>query len=264
MAVEINSAMWAAGVVDALAGSGEIRDPLLNRGQRKPLKVHEAHHDIGDLNAGVVDVILDVDLMAGGAQETDKRIAKNGVAQVADVGRFIGIDAGVLDQCVQALGGWRHIEADRVGIDGGSAVEPGVDVSGAGDFEGSDAGDWTQGRDDLLGNFARSLAQTARQLEGQRRGVFAEGEVRRLLQHKGVDLDLIQTAERGAQARFELLLLIQVHAEPPMQVWKESILNERRDQGSEIRLKRRKEVADNIGEETRDCLVRSVCRKSFT
>ena len=33
-----------------------------------------------------------------GAQQPHERVAENGIAQVADVRRFVGIDAGVLDQ----------------------------------------------------------------------------------------------------------------------------------------------------------------------
>jgi glycerol-3-phosphate responsive antiterminator len=60
--------------------------------------MQKAHHHIGHLHAGVVDVVLHVDLLAGGAQQAHKRVAENGVAQVADVRGLVGIDAGVLDK----------------------------------------------------------------------------------------------------------------------------------------------------------------------
>ena len=61
-------------------------------------KVEEADDHVGDLNAGVVDVVLHVDLLPGGAQQAHKGVAEDGVAQVADVRGLVGIDAGVLDQ----------------------------------------------------------------------------------------------------------------------------------------------------------------------
>ena len=64
--------------------------------------MQEADHHIGHLHAGVVDVVLHVDFLPGGAQQADKRVAQNCVAQVADVRGLVGIDAGVLDQRVHA------------------------------------------------------------------------------------------------------------------------------------------------------------------
>jgi hypothetical protein len=60
--------------------------------------MRESHHYVGDLHAGVIDVVLDIDFPAGVTQQTDEGIAEDGVAQVADVGGLVGIDAGVLDQ----------------------------------------------------------------------------------------------------------------------------------------------------------------------
>ncbi len=54
--------------------------------------------DVGDLHAGVVDVVLNVHFPAGKSQQADKRVAEDGVAQMADVGSLVGIDAGMLDQ----------------------------------------------------------------------------------------------------------------------------------------------------------------------
>ena len=67
------------------------------------LDVREAEDDVRDLHAGVVDVVLHFDAAAGVAQAArHERVAKHGVAQVADVRGFIGIDAGVLDHDLAA------------------------------------------------------------------------------------------------------------------------------------------------------------------
>ncbi len=60
--------------------------------------MQKSHHHIGHLHAGVVDVVLHIHLLPGGAQQAHERIAQNGVAQVADVRGLVGIDAGVLDE----------------------------------------------------------------------------------------------------------------------------------------------------------------------
>ena len=68
------------------------------RRQRLLFEMQESDHDVGHLHAGVVDVVLHIDLVAGGAQQADKRVAEDGVAQMADVRGLVGIDAGVLDE----------------------------------------------------------------------------------------------------------------------------------------------------------------------
>ena len=57
------------------------------------LQFAEADDDVGDLHAGVVDVVLHVDRIAAEAQQADEGVAENGVAQVADVRGLVGIDA---------------------------------------------------------------------------------------------------------------------------------------------------------------------------
>ena len=60
-------------------------------------QVMEAHHHIGHLHAGIVDVILHFHAVPAGTQHTHECIAQRGVAQMPDVRRFVGIDIGVLD-----------------------------------------------------------------------------------------------------------------------------------------------------------------------
>ena len=81
-------------VVEARRGSDQRGDVLL----RFLLQLDEADNDVGNLHAGVVDVVLDIDGVTGGAQQAHEGIAEDGVAQMADVRGLVGIDAGVLDQ----------------------------------------------------------------------------------------------------------------------------------------------------------------------
>jgi hypothetical protein len=53
--------------------------------------------NVSDLDAGVVDVVLDFDAIAGGLQDAYERVAENGVADVTDVRGFVWVDAGVLN-----------------------------------------------------------------------------------------------------------------------------------------------------------------------
>ncbi len=57
-----------------------------------------------------------------------------------------------------------------------------------------------------------SLAQLAGQLKRERRGVLAESQLRRLLEHDGLDFDLIKAAKHRAEALLQLLLLFEIHA----------------------------------------------------
>ncbi len=57
----------------------------------------EADDDVRDLDAGVVDVVLDLDRAPLEPQQAPEGVAERRVPQVADVGRLIRIDSRVLD-----------------------------------------------------------------------------------------------------------------------------------------------------------------------
>ncbi len=67
--------------------------------------MEESHDHVGNLDAGVVDVVLHLHGLATEAQQANERVAQDGVAQVADVRGLVGIDAGVFDQNLPA---WRR------------------------------------------------------------------------------------------------------------------------------------------------------------
>ncbi len=102
----------------------------------------ETYDYVCDLHAGVVDVVLHAYFVAAfvavGAEEALEGVAEDGVAEVADVGGFVGVDAGVLDEA--------EAGAADVGVlvggdaaDGGGAVEADVEVAGSCDFDAGDA-----------------------------------------------------------------------------------------------------------------------------
>src|SRR5205823_8711557 len=101
----------------------------------------------GDLHAGVVDVVLYTDFVSGlegvGAEKALEGVAEDSVAKVADVGGFVGIDAGVFDEAEA----WATDVGVLIGgdaADGGGAVETDVEITGAGDFDAGDAFEFRQ------------------------------------------------------------------------------------------------------------------------
>ena len=132
-------------VVEArLAGQG------LDFRARFLLDVSKPDNHVGDLHAGVVDVVLNVDFPARIAQQADERVAENGVAQMSDVRGLVGIDAGVLDQNLAGrnLGGRLLIGGESGGHPG--AVDPDVEVAGRRDLHFGDAFDRRRSRRESL------------------------------------------------------------------------------------------------------------------
>ncbi len=73
-----------------------------NLGERLAGQVPESDDDVGDLHAGVVDVVLHLDRNAAEAQHAHQRVAERGVSKVADVGRLVRVDGRVLDDGLAA------------------------------------------------------------------------------------------------------------------------------------------------------------------
>ncbi len=68
--------------------------------------MEESDYDVGDLHSGIVNIVLDVHFPARKAQQADKGIAENGVAQVPDM--------GTSPQIVQMFkDGWVQLAADQ-------------------------------------------------------------------------------------------------------------------------------------------------------
>ena len=65
-------------------------------------QMDKAHHHIGNLHAGVVNVVLDLHALAAETQQPHEGVAKDGVPQVADVRGLVGIDTRMLDENLPA------------------------------------------------------------------------------------------------------------------------------------------------------------------
>ena len=58
----------------------------------------KSHDDVGNLDAGVIDIVLYFNALARGAQHAHERVAEDRVAQMADNdAALLGFDIGVLD-----------------------------------------------------------------------------------------------------------------------------------------------------------------------
>ena len=144
-------------------------------------QVVEAHHHVGHLHAGIVDVVLHLHAMAARAQHADEGVAQRGVAQMADMRRLVGVDIGVLDDDLLARAGRASGFAAQQRRRVRAAVEADVEIPVAGHFHGGDARDGADFRHQLGGDFPRRLAQLFGELEGRRHGHFAEIALPRLL-----------------------------------------------------------------------------------
>ncbi len=160
--------------VPAVVVKPRLASQLLDLRARLFLDVQKSHHHVGNLHAGVVDVILNIHFPAGKFQQPDKRVAENGVAQVADVGRLIGIDAGVLNQNLAGGDFGPRLFVGNKGCGQFFAPEPRVDIARARQFQFLKAWNGADPVDDFFRNLARGLAQLLGQLKSQRQCVLAE------------------------------------------------------------------------------------------
>src|SRR5262249_30889952 len=171
------------------------------------LEIKKADDDVRDLNAGVIDIVLDVDVGATGAQEPDKRVAQHSVAQMTYMGSFVGIDAGVFDQ---NLFGGRRFSPDAAtgqeGSRGSLTIQAGIYVAGAGHFKLLKTGNGSQRGHDLFGNFARRFAQLLGQLEAERQGVFAHRDRGWLVDHQPWQIEIVEPLQEVADVAGKLLL----------------------------------------------------------
>ncbi len=179
----------------------------------------ESNHDVGHLDAGVVNVVLDINGVPRSAQQADKSIAEDGVAEMADVRSLVGVDAGVLDQDLSAYGGsafagvigGRECGAEGKGARGIVALEAGVHVSGAGNFKLLEALGQRHFGDDFFGNLAGRLTKLFRQLKGEWQGELTHLDFGRLVDHDVGQINVVLLTEELAKVLGQLLLPFQVH-----------------------------------------------------
>ena len=159
----------------------------------------EANDDVGHLDASVVDVVLDLDLMSPGTQHADEGVAERRVAEVADMCGLVGVDVGVLnDDFFGGLGRFGSFAAqERVGVS--RAVEADIDVAVACDFQRGDAGDGRHFGDQLRGDDLGRLAKLSSELKGGGDGHFTELALAGLLD-RDRELDAVTDQDVGVES----------------------------------------------------------------
>ena len=198
-------------IVNALTLCFEIGQQLPYSGQIVTFKVSQPDDDVGNLDPGVIDVVLHIDSLTGGAEQANKSVTQDGIAQMADVGGLVGIDAGVLDQGMKMALLLRNIVADDL-LHRSLAVKLAIDISGAGDGEGRKTLQRQQVLDQLPGNRARRSLKTAGQLESYRQRVLTHLQIGRLLDGDLRELNLIFGLKNRAEPLAKKSLLFAIHA----------------------------------------------------
>jgi hypothetical protein len=161
----------------------ELARDRLHVGERLLLDVTEADDDVGHLHARVVDVVLHPDLAPAALQHAHEGVAEHGVADVPDVRRLVGVDAGVLDD---------HRARDRRRSPSlaerivqrqreRAAVEEQVDVAPARDLRPAHVA-VGKGSGQLLADLAGLALQRLREVERRGQREVAERDVRRVLE----------------------------------------------------------------------------------
>ena len=120
----------------------------LNFRARFLFDVSEADDHIGDLHTCIVDVVLNIHRSSRIAQQPDESVAENGVAQVSNVSRLVGIDARMLDQNLAGRNLDRWLPIGGEGSGHPPPVDPNIQIAGRSNMHFGDALEAT----DLLAN----------------------------------------------------------------------------------------------------------------
>ena len=153
------------------------------------LNMLEAHNHVGDLNPGIVDVILHFDFAPRRLENSNKCVSYRGISKMANVGRFIGVDVRVFDNNLARVRGKSTKAATAYGS---GPVQENVDISCARHLHPFDTVDLSGPRDQFLGNHPRGLLDLPRQFERDRSREFAKLNFRSLIENhfRGVDIPL--------------------------------------------------------------------------
>src|SRR5262249_6549781 len=145
--------------LDRLTGEPALGDGRAGRLDRGYVaEVEKPGDHVGDLDARVVEVVLDLDLEAEAPQGAHEDVAEDRVAQVADVRGLVGIDVRVLDDDLLAAG--RHARrAAEQRADERSAVEEEIEVPGAFDARLAYARGKPEGPGEICGDRPRRFLQ---------------------------------------------------------------------------------------------------------
>ena len=170
----------------------------------------EADDDVGHLDAGVVEVVLDLDALAEPAEDVDEDVAEDGVPEVPDVGGLVRVDVRVLDDDLPG-GALDRGRGDEHRGEGLRAVEEEVHVAAPFDAPAGDDRRQDERRGELLGDLPRGAAEDLRQLEGDRQGEVAELDLRGGLDDETRGLDAPEAAAGFLDGGFDFSLQARDH-----------------------------------------------------
>ena len=150
--------------------------------ERDPLERLEPDDDVGDLHAGVVDVVLHLDRHAAEAEHTDERVAEGRVADVADVRGLVRVDGGVLDDGLALVGrpAYRRL-GPQAGGEKRRAIEKAVQVPVGGGLDAREAVHGAQCGRQFLRDRARGFPQHSGQFKSDGHGQVAQRAVGRIV-----------------------------------------------------------------------------------
>src|SRR2546423_6219866 len=185
--------------------------------ERHAFEMDEADDNVCDLDAWVVNVVVNFRKLAARAEYSDERVADDGVAKVSDVRGLVRIDARVLDHALRAdarrgaFDGLRRLRVRQRGEQKRAVVED-VEVARARDLDARDLRDRYEFLPQLFGDcarvpsLARRLLDALRQLEGDGEGEVAELRARRDFRRDLLKLDAELARGCRADALAEALL----------------------------------------------------------
>jgi hypothetical protein len=189
-------------------------DELLDLRPRFFLEMSETDNHICYLHPGVIDVVLDIDFPARIAQEANKRVAQDGIAQVPNVRGLVGIDAGVLDENLAWGNLGRRPLVSRQSRRHLTTIHAGVDVPAPSHLQPFKTLWCSETAYDLLGNFPGGLAQFPGEFEGQRKGVLTQFHPGWLFDDHAGELDLVLVTHEFADVLDQPALKMSVQEVP--------------------------------------------------
>ena len=150
-----------AGVVERLRQALDVHEV-------QPAEVEEADDHVGDLDTGVVDVVLDFRLVTQNSKGPGEDVAQHGIAEVADVRRLVRVDVRVFDDDLPRPAVGRRRDRRRVKQRGGEADSVEVEIHVAWPLDGHplEAGRQVQVARQLLRDRPWRLPQRSRQVQG--------------------------------------------------------------------------------------------------
>ena len=176
-------------------------------GERPLAHLAPADQDVGDLDARVVDVVLHLHPVAEEPQGARQAVAQNGIAEVADVGRLVRVDVGVLDQDRVARGGrGRRAQLSRQAAGRGAAIEVQVEVPRATGLDARHARQRREGGRKFLGDGPRRAAQPPGELEGHGRCEVLHAGPRGVLDGDALGDLGVALRQKAAEDALDLLL----------------------------------------------------------